>query len=89
VNRVGDGVLAYFVYPQAHEEEAEQAVRAGLATSTGATAFSLITPVRTQCPANTPDHAEKSTLAFPRGGARANFPVEQRCLTQILESALL
>jgi class 3 adenylate cyclase/tetratricopeptide (TPR) repeat protein len=28
---LGDGVLAYFGYPQAHEDEAEQAVRAGLA----------------------------------------------------------
>ena len=27
----GDGVLAYFGYPQAHENDAEQAVRAGLA----------------------------------------------------------
>src|SRR6185369_7241043 len=27
---LGDGVLAYFGYPQAHEEDAEQAVRAGL-----------------------------------------------------------
>jgi class 3 adenylate cyclase/ABC-type transport system involved in cytochrome c biogenesis ATPase subunit/tetratricopeptide (TPR) repeat protein len=28
---MGDGVLAYFGYPQAHEDEAERAVRAGLA----------------------------------------------------------
>jgi class 3 adenylate cyclase/predicted ATPase len=28
---LGDGVLAYFGYPQAHEEDAEQAARAGLA----------------------------------------------------------
>jgi class 3 adenylate cyclase/tetratricopeptide (TPR) repeat protein len=28
---VGDGVLVYFGYPQAHEDDAEQAVRAGLA----------------------------------------------------------
>jgi class 3 adenylate cyclase len=28
---MGDGVLAYFGYPQAHEEDTEQAVRAGLA----------------------------------------------------------
>src|SRR4249920_2548890 len=30
-NYMGDGVLAYFGYPQAHEDDAEQAVRAGLA----------------------------------------------------------
>jgi hypothetical protein len=29
---MGDGILAYFGYPHAHEEDAEQAVRAGLAT---------------------------------------------------------
>jgi class 3 adenylate cyclase len=28
---MGDGVLAYFGYPQAHEDDAERAVRAGLA----------------------------------------------------------
>jgi class 3 adenylate cyclase len=29
-NYMGDGVLAYFGYPQAHEDDAERAVRAGL-----------------------------------------------------------
>ena len=28
---MGDGVLVYFGYPQAHEDDAERAVRAGLA----------------------------------------------------------
>ena len=27
---MGDGVLAYFGFPRAHEEDAERAVRAGL-----------------------------------------------------------
>jgi class 3 adenylate cyclase len=40
---MGDGVLAYFGWPQAHEDEAERAVRAGLAL-TGAVA-ELATPV--------------------------------------------
>jgi class 3 adenylate cyclase len=31
---MGDGVLAYFGYPRAHEDEAERAVRAGLALAT-------------------------------------------------------
>ena len=30
---MGDGVLAYFGYPQAHEHDAESAVRTGLALS--------------------------------------------------------
>jgi class 3 adenylate cyclase len=28
---MGDGVLIYFGYPQAHEDDAERAIRAGLA----------------------------------------------------------
>jgi class 3 adenylate cyclase/tetratricopeptide (TPR) repeat protein len=31
VRYMGDGVLAYFGYPQAHEEDAERAIRAGMA----------------------------------------------------------
>ncbi|HWC75616.1 MAG TPA: adenylate/guanylate cyclase domain-containing protein, partial [Gemmatimonadales bacterium] len=27
---LGDGIMAYFGYPQAHEDDAERAVRAGL-----------------------------------------------------------
>ena len=40
---MGDGVLAYFGWPQAHEDEAERAVRAGLAIVDGLAA--LETPV--------------------------------------------
>ena len=32
---MGDGVLVYFGYPQAHEDDAERAVRAGLETDRG------------------------------------------------------
>ena len=32
---MGDGVLAYFGWPQAHEDEAERAVRAGLGDRRG------------------------------------------------------
>ena len=32
---MGDGVLIYFGYPQAHEDDAERAVRAGLAVIGG------------------------------------------------------
>jgi class 3 adenylate cyclase len=31
---MGDGVLVYFGYPQAHEDDAERAVRAGLVSLT-------------------------------------------------------
>ena len=32
---MGDGVLVYFGYPQAHEDDAERAVRAGLGIGRG------------------------------------------------------
>ena len=34
---MGDGVLAYFGWPQAHEDDAERAVRAGLELTGGIT----------------------------------------------------
>jgi class 3 adenylate cyclase len=36
---MGDGVLAYFGYPQAHEDDAERAIRAGLALVRAGTKF--------------------------------------------------
>jgi Adenylate and Guanylate cyclase catalytic domain len=36
---IGDGVLVYFGYPQAHEDDAEQAVRAGLELIAAVTAL--------------------------------------------------
>jgi class 3 adenylate cyclase len=39
---MGDGVLAYFGWPQAHEDDAERAIRTGLATTTAIAA--LATP---------------------------------------------
>jgi class 3 adenylate cyclase/predicted ATPase len=42
---MGDGVLAYFGYPQAHEDDAERAVRAGLAVIDAVGALGLSTPL--------------------------------------------
>src|SRR5579883_49236 len=42
---MGDGVLAYFGYPQAHEEDAEQAVRAGLAIVESVRSLDVATPI--------------------------------------------
>jgi len=36
---MGDGVLAYFGYPRAHEDDAERAVRAGLETAAAVTSL--------------------------------------------------
>jgi len=41
---MGDGVLVYFGYPEAHEDDAEQAVRAGLEVIASVTALALKTP---------------------------------------------
>jgi class 3 adenylate cyclase len=42
---MGDGVLAYFGYPEAHEDDAERAVRAGLAVVDAVRALDLSTPL--------------------------------------------
>ncbi|HWI28460.1 MAG TPA: adenylate/guanylate cyclase domain-containing protein [Stellaceae bacterium] len=41
---MGDGVLAYFGYPEAHEDDAERSLRAGLAIAEGVAHLSL--PIR-------------------------------------------
>jgi class 3 adenylate cyclase/predicted ATPase len=42
---MGDGVLVYFGYPQAHEDDAERAVRAGLAVIDAVGALNLSQPL--------------------------------------------
>lgn len=43
---MGDGVLIYFGYPQAHEDDAERAVRAGLATIEAVAKLTGVVPLR-------------------------------------------
>jgi len=45
---MGDGVLVYFGYPQAHEDDAERAVRAGLELITAVTALKPHAPLQTR-----------------------------------------
>ena len=45
---MGDGVLVYFGYPQAHEDDAERAVRAGLELIEAVGALKLSAPVQTR-----------------------------------------
>ena len=45
---MGDGVLIYFGYPQAHEDDAERAVRAGLELIAGVSALKAPTPLQTR-----------------------------------------
>jgi class 3 adenylate cyclase len=45
---MGDGVLVYFGYPQAHEDDAERAVRTGLQLVAAITALKSSVPLRTR-----------------------------------------
>ena len=45
---LGDGILVYFGYPQAHEDDAEQAVRAGLEIVAAVTALKMLVPLQTR-----------------------------------------
>ena len=45
---MGDGVLVYFGYPQAHEDDAERAVRAGLELVAAVTALKTHAPFQTR-----------------------------------------
>ena len=45
---MGDGVLVYFGYPQAHEDDAERAVRAGLELIAAVTALKAPVPLQTR-----------------------------------------
>jgi class 3 adenylate cyclase len=45
---MGDGVLVYFGYPQAHEDDAERAVRAGLELIAAVSALKARTPLQTR-----------------------------------------
>jgi class 3 adenylate cyclase/tetratricopeptide (TPR) repeat protein len=45
---MGDGVLVYFGYPEAHEDDAERAVRAGLELITAVAAIKTLAPLQTR-----------------------------------------
>jgi class 3 adenylate cyclase/predicted ATPase len=45
---MGDGVLVYFGYPQAHEDDAERAVRAGLELTAAVRALKVSSPLQTR-----------------------------------------
>jgi class 3 adenylate cyclase len=45
---MGDGVLVYFGYPQAHEDDAERAVRAGLELISAVSALKAPSPLQTR-----------------------------------------
>jgi class 3 adenylate cyclase len=61
---MGDGVLIYFGYPQAHEDDAERAVRAGLEL-----VASSRSPTTSQIMGAARRHEPRTPLARPRQSA--------------------
>ena len=51
---MGDGVLVYFGYPQAHEHDAERAVRAGLELVDGRSGSTTAAGVPCRCASGSP-----------------------------------
>jgi class 3 adenylate cyclase len=45
---LGDGILCYFGYPQAHEDDAERAVRAGLELIAAVSALKAVSSLQTR-----------------------------------------
>ena len=61
--RQGDGIVAFFGYPLAHEREAERAIRAGTRHSRGGRSRC---PIRSRCASASP----RASSSSPRAGAR-------------------
>ena len=66
---MGDGVLVYFGYPQAHEDDAERAVRAGLELVDAVSALSQMLPCK-PASASQPDWLSSAILSV-RGRRRS------------------
>jgi hypothetical protein len=66
---MGDGALVYFGYPQAHEDDAERAVRAGLQLVQGVAGLKSSAPLQYPAPAPLPIRQDRRLL-----------PTRWRCL---------
>ena len=64
---MGDGVLAYFGYPQAHEHDAERAVHAGLALVEAAPKLNTAAGVPVACPGRHRHRARRGRRSHRRG----------------------
>jgi SAM domain (Sterile alpha motif)/Adenylate and Guanylate cyclase catalytic domain len=74
---MGDGVLVYFGYPQAHEDDAERAVRAGLELVAAVGALKTQAPLQTRVP---------SSRQLEKDGAKQKFIVLQANLRLLRRS---
>jgi class 3 adenylate cyclase len=71
---IGDGVLVYFGYPEAHEDDAERAVRAGLAVIEAV--GKLAGPGKAECTARSrerPRRGRRPDRGWRRSGARRRW----------------
>ena len=80
---MGDGVLAYFGWPRAHEDEAERAVRAGLAIA--ASVARLPSPAASRWLAGSASRpASSSSASWLARGVRRRRRYSARRLTWLL-----
>ena len=68
---MGDGVLAYFGYPQAHEHDAERAVRAGSPSSRPRRSSKPPPARRCRCGSGSPPGWSSSAISSDRGRRRS------------------
>ena len=68
---MGDGVLAYFGYPQAHEHDAERAVRAGLALVEAVPKLETAQASRCRCASGSQPGSSWSAISSARARLRS------------------
>jgi hypothetical protein len=79
---MGDGVLVYVGYPQAHEDDAERAVGAGLVSATAVTALKPSAPLQTRASER---HFGTATLGHREGRIdRAFFFIERSTFAKLV-----
>jgi hypothetical protein len=71
---MGDGVLLYFGYPQAHEDDVERAVRAGLALIEAVGKLRVDEPLQVRVGIGTGDCLRDALVIRPDDGVRRPSP---------------
>src|SRR6202158_4450866 len=84
---LGDGLLAYFGYPQAHENAVERAVRAGLAIVAAGQALNDRAPGPVPLHVRVGIHTGTSVIGVGAGGAPAEILGETRTIAARVQAA--
>src|SRR6202158_1495260 len=84
---LGDGLLAYFGYPQAHENAVERAVRAGLAIVAAGQALNDRAPGPVPLHVRVGIHTGTSVIGVGAGGPRAEILGETRTIAARVQAA--